>query len=34
MEQRLKKLKTGKVCNEFLVMCGRPNVCDAPEDDE
>jgi hypothetical protein len=29
----LGKLKTGKVFNEFLVMCGRPNVCEGPEDD-
>jgi hypothetical protein len=33
VKQRWKKLKTGKVFNEFLVMCGIPDVFEAPEDD-
>jgi hypothetical protein len=31
--EHLSRFKTGKVFNEFFVMCGRPNLCEAPEDD-
>jgi hypothetical protein len=29
----MKKLKKVKVFSEFLVKCGKPGVCKAPEDD-